>query len=200
MCYNCDKKGHISHFCKKPKKPKSKDDSGKQEGNEKASSSGSESANAAEKVEEEEGAWVAEEESDWFSEVVEAMGDKGRKGAMVEDLGDTSREAFVVAETVESNGTVELYNSGCTNHISPYCKRFENFEQTFPQSFKAVNKQSSNTIGKGIWLLTYKMVIPPRNCDSWMYSTPQTLHICWYPLGSSTMRASQSLLAMADVF
>ena len=117
MCYNCDEKGHISCFCKKPKKPKSKDDSGKQEGNGKASDSGSGSANAAEKVEEEEGAWAAEEESDWFSEVVEAMGDESRKGAMVKDLGDTSREAFVVAETVKLNGTVELYDSGCTNHI-----------------------------------------------------------------------------------
>ena len=29
-CWNCDDKGHISRNCKKPKKPKSKDDSGKQ--------------------------------------------------------------------------------------------------------------------------------------------------------------------------
>ena len=149
MCYNCDEKGHISRFCKKPKKPKSTDDSGKQEGNGKASGSGSRSANVAEKVEEEEGAWTAEEELDWFSEVVEAIGDEGRKGDMVKDLGDTSRKAFVVAETVKSNGTAELYDSGCTNHISLYHERFKNFEQTFSQSFKAANKQSFNTIGKG---------------------------------------------------
>ncbi len=30
-CYNCDEKGHISRFCKKPKKPRKDDNSGKQE-------------------------------------------------------------------------------------------------------------------------------------------------------------------------
>jgi hypothetical protein len=92
---------------------------------------------------------VEEEELDWFDEVVKVMGDEGRKDAMVEDLGDTSDEAFVVAETVESNKTAELYDSGCTNHISPYRSKFKNFERTSPQSFKAANKQSFSTIGKG---------------------------------------------------
>jgi hypothetical protein len=54
-CYNCEEKGHISCFCKKPKKPK-KDDSGKLEGNTKASTLGSGSANTTETVVEEEGA------------------------------------------------------------------------------------------------------------------------------------------------
>ena len=104
-------------------------------------------ANAAEKVVEEEGAWVVEEEElDWFEETVEVMGD--RENAMVKDLGDTSGEAFVVAETVESSGTAELYDSGCTNHISLYHDHFENFECTTPRSFKAANKQSFSTIGK----------------------------------------------------
>jgi hypothetical protein len=104
----------------------------------------------SEKVVEEEGAWAAEEEeTDWFSEVVEVMDDEGSKDVMVEDLGDTSHEAFVVAETVEANGTAELYDSGCTHHISPYRKEFEIFEQTSPRSFKAVNKQTFSTIGKG---------------------------------------------------
>jgi hypothetical protein len=79
---------------------------------------------------------------------------------MVEDLGDTSDEAFVVAETVESNGTAELYDSGCTNHISPYRGKFENFERTSPRSFKAANKQSFSTIGKG------DLVINVPNGDS----------------------------------
>ena len=131
-CYNCDEKGHISRFCKKPKKPRKDDDSGKKGSNDKAASS-SGSANVVEKVAEEEGAWAAEEEdADWFEEEVEAMGVEGEEGAMVEELGDTSGEAFVVAETVESNGIAELYDSGCTNHISPYRNRFENFEHTSP--------------------------------------------------------------------
>ena len=160
-CWTCEEKGHISRHCKKSKKSKSKDDSGKQGGNGKAGGSGSGSANAAEKVVEEEGAWAAEEEElDWFDEVVKAMGNEGRKDAMVEDLGDTSDEAFVVAKTVESNETAELYDSGCTNHISPYRGKFENFERTSPQSFKAANKQSFSTIGKG------DLVINVPNGDS----------------------------------
>jgi len=123
-CWNCDDKGHISRNCKKPRKSKSKDNSGKQEGNTKASGSGSGSASAAEQVKEEDGAWAAvEEELDWFKEVAEAEDHEGKRDAVVEDLGDTSDsdedEAFVIAETVESSGTAELYDSGCTNHISP---------------------------------------------------------------------------------
>ena len=128
-CYNCDEKGHISRFCKKPKKPRKDDNSGKQE--KPGNSSGS--ASAVEKVAEEEGAWAVEEvEGDWFDQVVKEIGNKGKKDTMIEDLGNTSGEAFVVTETAESNGIAELYDSGCTNHISPYCKWFENFEHTAP--------------------------------------------------------------------
>jgi len=149
-CWNCEETGHISRHCKKPKKSKSKDDSGRQGGNGKAGGSSSGNASVAEKVVEEEGAWAAEEEvMDWFDEVMEAMDDEGRKDAMVVDLGDTSDEAFVAAETVESSEAAELYDSGCTNHISPYRNKFENFERTSPRPFKAANKQTFSTIGKG---------------------------------------------------
>jgi len=153
-CWTCEEKGHISRHCKKPKKSKSKDDSGKQGGNGKAGGSGSGSASVAEKVVEEEGVWAAEEEEvDWFDEVVEATSDEGRKDAMVEDLGDTSDEAFIVAETVESNGTAELYDSQ-TNSLSVLSAR-------------------------GIWLSTYQTVTPSRNCDSQTCSTPPTSLIRW---------------------
>ena len=47
----------------------------------------------------------------------------------------------------------ELYDSGCTQYISPYRVDFETFEDITPKSFKAANKQSFSAIGKG------KMVI-----------------------------------------
>ncbi len=107
-------------------------------------------ASAVKKVAEEEGAWAAEEEEgDWFDQVVKEIGNKGKKDTMIEDLGNMSGEAFVVTETAESNGITELYDSGCTNHISPYHERFENFEHTAPRPFKAANKQTFSTIGKG---------------------------------------------------
>lgn len=103
----------------------------------------------AEKVVEEEGVWAVEEDGrDWFEEVVEAIGVEGKEGAMIEDLGDMSGEAFVVAETVKSSGVAELYDSRYTNHIFSYCDWFENFEHMSLQSFKATNKQTFSTIGK----------------------------------------------------
>ena len=41
------------------------------------------------------------------------------------------------------------YDSGCTNHISPYRNQFENFQGTTPRHFRAANKQMFSTTGKG---------------------------------------------------
>jgi hypothetical protein len=71
-------------------------------------------------------------------------------------------EAFVIAKAVESSRTAELYDSGHTNHISPYRDRLENFEQISLQSFKAANKEKFSTIGKG------ELVINKPNSDSIM--------------------------------
>jgi hypothetical protein len=64
-CYNCNEMGHISHFCKKPKKSKPKDNFGKErQGN--VTRGGSGTANTAEssKEVEEDGAWAVMEGSD----------------------------------------------------------------------------------------------------------------------------------------
>ena len=76
--------------------------------------------------------------------VVEASSEES-----VEELLDTSGVAFVVAESVQSAGRAELYNSGCTNHISPYRDLFENFQSITPRHFRAANKQTFSTVGKG---------------------------------------------------
>lgn len=47
----------------------------------------------------------------------------------------------------------ELYDLGCTQHISPYHEDFENFENIPPMHFCAANKESFSAVGKG------KMVI-----------------------------------------
>lgn len=147
-CYNCNKKGHIARFCKEPKKPKNgKGDSerGKHE-----SASGSGNVHAVEpKDQVEEGAWMVEmvEDLDWFEEAVRDMEGKGCAD-VVENLNDTSGIAFVT-ESVNTVRTAELYDSGCTNHISPYRAKFENFVTTTPRIFRAANKQTFSTIGKG---------------------------------------------------
>ena len=70
-------------------------------------------------------------------------------GVRVEDLLDASGEAFMVVESVQAAGVAELYDSGCTNHISPYRNQFENFQGTTPHHFCAANKQTFSTTGKG---------------------------------------------------
>ena len=67
----------------------------------------------------------------------------------VMELQDTSGEAFVVAESVQPAGMAELYDSGCTNHISPYRNQFENFRPITPRHFRAANKQTFSTTGRG---------------------------------------------------
>ena len=46
----------------------------------------------------------------------------------VEVFGDMSGEVFVVAESVQASAKAKLYNSGCTNHISPYKSSFDDFQ------------------------------------------------------------------------
>ena len=67
----------------------------------------------------------------------------------VENFGDVLGEAFVVAESVQMSVKAELYDSGCTNHISPYKTDFENLQAIEPRHFHAANKQTFSTIGKG---------------------------------------------------
>ena len=73
--------------------------------------------------EEEEARVVVETELDCFEKIAEAVDDKGERDAMVKDLGDISNsdknETFVIAKTVESNRTTELYNSGVPITFSP---------------------------------------------------------------------------------
>ena len=67
----------------------------------------------------------------------------------VKDLNDASGEVLISTETIPATETAELYNSGCTNHISPYKSQFQNFQDIAPRHFHAANKQSFSTTGKG---------------------------------------------------
>ena len=100
-------------------------------------------------VSDDKGAWAAEEVSvdlgkDWFEEVVEeitrfelkliedVVGEKAGDGNMdetvAEELGDVLGEDFFVAEFFQTLAKAELYDSGCTNHISLYRSSFSNFK------------------------------------------------------------------------
>ena len=119
-------------------------------------------ASIVEVMPDDEGAWAAElvevrSNNDWFKEVVaeELLKEKNIEEEIVvdemvtEELGDISGEAFVVAESVQTLAKAKLYNSRCTNHISPYKSHFNNFEPIKTCHFRTANKQMFSTIGKG---------------------------------------------------
>ena len=82
------------------------------------------------------------------------------EGGTTELFGDMSGEAFVVAESVQVSARAELYDSGCTNHISPYKSSFDNFQIIKTRHFRAANKQTFSTIGKGNLVID----VPNENC------------------------------------
>src|ERR1700678_4452270 len=83
------------------------------------------------------------------SDVEEEFSNREKEDVSIEDLLDMSGEVFIVAESAQAARMAKLYESGCTNHISPYRSRFENFQGTTPRNFRAVNKQTFSTMGKG---------------------------------------------------
>src|SRR5271168_2816069 len=83
------------------------------------------------------------------SDIEEEFSNWEKEGVSIEDSFDTLGEVFVVAESVPAAWMAKLYNSGCTNHFSPYRSQFENFQGTTPRNFRAVNKQTFSTMGKG---------------------------------------------------
>ena len=98
-------------------------------------------------------------EEDWFSEpeeisrdieidMPEETYDRGSDSGQ-----ETSDEALTAAEPLKPGEynfvQAELYDSGCTRHISPYREDFESFTEIPPMSFSAANKQKFNALGKG---------------------------------------------------
>ena len=77
--------------------------------------------------------WV---EDDWFCvDDDEDVVIEGENCEEVEELGDTSEVALVMVYSAKPREVTELYDSGCTNHISPYRDHFENFQNIVPQKF-----------------------------------------------------------------
>ena len=176
LCWNCDEEGHLKNKCPKPKRSRddTKTTADKPEAKATASiveaTSEEDGAWASEEL-------FVKSGSDWFDEIVseevEWMSalcvddDSDSDGVVdaggvvnepqeevvgvvsVENFGDASGEAFVVAESVQMSAKAELYDSGCTNHISPYKNDFDNLQAIEPRHFRAVNKQMFSTIGKG---------------------------------------------------
>ena len=162
-CWNCGEKGHYKNKCPKPpKNNKEKEDSPKKE-----KASGSANAAAERNSDSEsEGAWAAMElddemeidseagsfssdDDEWFSETEEVSEHEDK---VLSDLLEEPMEVFVITEPPKSGHAemrAELYDSGCTQHISPYREDFSIFTEIPPKAFHAANKQSFSATGKG---------------------------------------------------
>ena len=161
----CGKEGHLRPYCPNPKKT-SKDLQKTQESSKPDAKVAT--VSVVETVSDDEGAWAAElvevgTRNDWFEEAIqeemlkeknddfEVVADVEFKliENVVEELGDLYSEALIVAESVQASAKAKLYDSGCMNHISPYKESFENFQVIETRHFRAANKQTFSTIGKG---------------------------------------------------
>ena len=163
VCWNCGDKGHYKDKCTKPAKD-TKNDSPKKSG----------SANAAvEENSEDESAFFVEcgdyrDGADWFTEVDESdMGSVQVTEELSEAEVDERDSSFSVDSDSEELNLeekavnvddyaiinhephIEIYDSGCTKHITPYRNSITSFVKIPPKSFRAANKQSFKAIGTG---------------------------------------------------
>jgi hypothetical protein len=178
VCWNCGETGHYKNKCPKPAADKSTKDPKKvvvpaktDSANAVESDSESEAAflmtydpGSDEPDDFGDGDWFDEVamldsgESDWFSE-----GEVDESIPSVLDtypldnsnLSDFSDAVYIAAETVspddrrDAGVRAELYDSGCTKHISPYREDLIDFVDIPPKSFRAANKQSFSATGAG---------------------------------------------------
>jgi len=171
-CWNCGEKGHFKNKCPKPAKSKDlKED-------EPAKSSAANAAESDSKGEGAWAIWdsdndssdsalfpdsdsdvvasitavnVPGEDMDWFSEVAEDGCEADDEDWFTEES-DDSKDIFMATDEAKPSldgARTELYNSGCTQHISPCRDQFEKFQEIPPKAFCAANKQSFSAIGKG---------------------------------------------------
>ncbi|PBK64764.1 hypothetical protein ARMSODRAFT_871061, partial [Armillaria solidipes] len=54
---------------------------------------------------------------------------------------------------LNSSIRAELYDSGCSQHLSPYRNEFQTYQEIPPKRFTAANNQDFTAVGQGeIWV------------------------------------------------
>ena len=107
------------------------------------------------------------EEKDWFSEDEEADVVSGvsvteaLENFPLSDHSDVSLATIELAKPDDriTHPRAELYDSGCTKHISPYRDDFIDFTNIPPKSFRAANKQTFSATGTGKLIVDLPKVI-----------------------------------------
>jgi len=170
VCWNCDEKGHFRNQCTKPAKDGSKDSKKSSGSANVACDSDSEGGGVFVAIaSDSNGSWCSsdyDEDSEWFSEVEFSGATSNCSGSWVTHLDSDSEDesvgpvgtgrvdsdapiASVTVSNPETNLRTELYDSGCTTHMTPYRDALENFSSIEPKSFRAANQQNFKAVGKG---------------------------------------------------
>ncbi len=212
LCWNCFQPGHLQGDCKNPKaSPPAVVETSKSASNGKSNEK--ETANAAASGndgEDSDGAWSAcscepseevDVNADWFFEE-ELDGTETVSRSTVAELAvanasdarkkgeERSCAAAAIDDSSPSNERVDLYDSGCSRHISPYRDDFDSFEEMSPKSFIAANRNEFVAEGRG------KMMISVPNGEK---STILTLTDVWYSPSVSQTLISNSRLAQSGI-
>ena len=186
-CWNCKETGHYRDKCPHPKRtPESslsssakKDEAGGTSGSANVVDYDSDSVGAfavgcetdsevedyfdSDSASGGEGGWNWEE--DWFTE--EESDDEGRTLGSVavvdeDEDSDDSPNVCTVGASIDHVPHIDLFDSGSTRHISPYCDSFMSFTEITPHFLRAANKQSFSATGVGKCILD----IPNRNSST----------------------------------
>jgi len=187
VCWNCGDKGHFKDKCPKPPADKKNDSSKLKGGTantaigsdsedegaffmEPAFGSDSDSdGNGSDDggYDSNDDGWFSERGSDragsdWETEELSGV-DSSEHGSLV----DIDLDSVVATEPDELAALVgvgkvdlpraEIYNSGCSKHLTLYCDTLENFAEIPPKTFQAANKQTMSAVGMG------KMIIDIPN-------------------------------------
>jgi hypothetical protein len=104
-----------------------------------------------------------DESSDWLSEVgdeesseASTLGDALLEALSAEladifedDFSGDSVDAALTEEALSAGPRIELYDSGSTQHLSPYRDQFTSYRDIPPRPFTAANQQTFNATGTG---------------------------------------------------
>jgi len=141
------------------------------------------------------------EEPDWFLDAPDEDDDNAVAEwdeDTVENLGEVSDEALVTADSSKPTHRVELYDSRCTNHISPFREQFENYVDITPKRFRAANQETFNAIGRGELVINI-----PNGSESSLLRLENALYAPgldthWYPWVNLTKLVSLQHLVVAS--
>jgi len=175
VCWNCGERGHFKDKCLKPAVDKKNDSSKKSGVANIVIKSDSEGEGAffmePESYSDEDpsdGGYDSDgDETDWFSEVESNKAGSswdteelsGVNWSECDSLVNVDLDSVVAAvpdelATLVGVGNVdlpraEIYDSGCSKHLTLYCNALKNFIEIPPKSFRAANKQNITAVRMG---------------------------------------------------